>query len=121
MKHNIRIIDACIRLHNFIVDFREEYEDQGSDAEISLFDEDCRRFMAAQSDVCSMGVQGGEDDIRRDANGNPSVGGRPTNAEQITTREGKSIRDSIRDYIASEERIRPPSNWYREKNRVLDS
>jgi len=121
LKHNMRIIDACIRLHNFIVDFREECGDQESDTERSLFDEDCRRFMAAQSHGCSVGVQGGEDDIRRDSNGNPSVGGRPFNAELMTTREGKSIRDSIRDYISAEERVRPPSNWYREKNRVFDS
>lgn len=122
LQHNIRIIDACMRLHNFIVDFREAQEESGADdAEKSLFDEDCRRFLAAQSNIGPIGVQGGEDDIRRDANGNPSVGGRPTNTEAEATREGKSIRESLRDYISSQDGTRPPSNWYRENNRVFDS
>merc|ERR1711982_33935 len=46
LKNNIHVIDACLRLHNFIIDFREnEHTDT---VERELFDEDCRRFMADQ-------------------------------------------------------------------------
>ena len=120
LRNNIRVIDACMRLHNFIVDYREA---NGADnnADKSIFDEDCRRFLATQSNVRSVGVHGGEDEIRLDANGNPCLGGRPTNIEAETTREGKTIREKIKAYITREERTRPQSNWYRENNRVFDS
>lgn len=109
------------RLHNFIVDYREA-NNVDNNADKSIFDEDCRRFLATQSNVRFVGVHGGEDDIRLDDNGNPYLGGHPTNIEaETTTCEGKAIRENIKEYIAKEECSRPPSNWYRENNRVFDS
>ena len=79
MKNNIRVVDACMRMHNFIVDFQKANVINAVDK--ILFDEDCRRFLAVQSNVESMmGANGREDEIRCDYNGNPYVGGRPTNA-----------------------------------------
>ena len=125
LDNNIRVIDACMRLHNFTVDYREAHGGMSSgidDIDKTIFDEDCRRFLAAQSNVGggAVGVHGGENDIRRDANGNPSLGGRPTNLEAETTREGKTIRDRLKDFFQSQDCTRPPSNWYRENNRVFD-
>ena len=123
LKMNCKIVDACMRLHNFIVDFREEMEPsstRGVSLDREIFNEDCRRFLAAQSGV-GAGVHGGEEDIRRDADGNPLTGGRPTNVEVSTTQEGRAIRDSLRDYLAAEGAERPASNWYRSNNRVLET
>ena len=59
-------------------------------------------------------------ELRRDANGMVSVGGRPTNLEAETTREGKSLREKLRDQIRSQDCHRPSKNWFRTNNRVLD-
>lgn len=90
LEHNTKIIDACMRLHNFIVDFREEHSDVGPDREI--FDEDCRRFMAVNPDLDFDGVVGGDDEEKRDSDGNKLVGGRPTNLEVECRKYGKSLR-----------------------------
>ena len=67
-----------------------------------------------------MGVNEGGDEIRRDSNGNPYGGGRPTNNDVETTREGKVIRENLKEYILSQNCTRPSTNWYRENNRILD-
>ena len=85
-----------------------------------VFDEDCRRFMASQANVGRVGVDGGELELRRDANGMVSVGGRPTNLDLETTREGKYLREKLRDHINSQDCHRPASNWFRANNRALD-
>ena len=101
MKHNINTIDACLRLHNFIVDYREKHGVTSTNTAMDrdVFDEDCRRFMASQANVGRVGVDGGELELRRDPNGMVSVGGRPTNLDLETTREGKSLRQKIRDHV----------------------
>ena len=50
LKHNIQNIDACMRMHNFIVDFREEHAIPAAENAVDkdIFDEDCRRFLATQ-------------------------------------------------------------------------
>ena len=66
LKHNCNIIDACLRLHNFIVDFREMTD---GESDIGIFDEECRRFLAGNP--CeTVQIHGGELDDRLDANGN---------------------------------------------------
>ncbi|KAL3805723.1 hypothetical protein ACHAW5_003832 [Stephanodiscus triporus] len=68
-----KIIDACMRLHNFIVDFRETNlcvtESTALDREV--FDDDCRRYLAThleqyEDGVYDGGVYGGDQEIRRD-------------------------------------------------------
>jgi hypothetical protein len=123
MKHNTQVIDACMRLHNFIVDFREEHEPSStgiSAVDKNVFTEDCRRFMAGQSGVGRVGVHGGEREVRRNEDGTVFQGGRPSQIESQTTKEGKDFRDRLRDFISYEGGVRPRSNWYRENNRFLN-
>ncbi len=68
-----------MRLHNFIVDFREKDSDSLKDR--AVFGEDCCRFLTVNEDVDEEGgVHGGKADIHRDASGNAAVGRRPTKA-----------------------------------------
>ena len=110
-------------MHNFIVDFREEHSMPAAINAVDkdIFDEDCRRFLATQSGVGAFGVNGGEEDIRREADGTPAHGGRPFNNELQSTKEGRSIRDRLRDYVRVEDGVRPPTNWYRDHNRVFEN
>ena len=85
----------------------------------TLFDEDCRRFMARQSNLGPVGVHGGEDDVRRDSDGNPLVGGRPTAVQTQTTNEGKSIRERLEEFVQSQGCFCPTVNWRHESNRVF--
>ena len=60
LANNTRAIDACLRLHDFIVDFCEEVENNTS-PDRSIYDEDSRRFLATQAGIDSeeSGVFGG--------------------------------------------------------------
>jgi hypothetical protein len=118
LKNNCRIIDACLRLHNYIVDFRERTSIDESGYERDIFDDDCRRFLAGNSDFTPGGIHGGEEEIQRDANFEPSRGGRPTRSETLSESVGRSARDSLRDSITRQRLIRPLSNWYRSHNRM---
>ena len=126
LKNNISTIDVCLRLHNFIVDYQTKHEVPASSAvdERAVFDKDSRRFLATQSNVGSYGVNGGEEELCRDDAGAQYVGrvnrGRPTHVETTTALEGKGVRDKVRDYIVVEGGMRPPSNWYKENNRMMD-
>ena len=62
MKHNTQIINACLRLHNFIVDLREENQEltamQLSEKEV--FQEDSIQFLSLNPDLQHNGVIGAE-------------------------------------------------------------
>ncbi len=120
LEHNVNVIDACMRLHNFIVDWREE-KAAGAAEDLSIFDDDHRRFMAAYPSIENVGVYGGEEDDRLDANGNRLAGGRPTNLHKTVTDLGRNVRQTLCDDIARKNLIRPPINWFRSNNRVMDS
>ena len=74
LELNCKIIDACMRLHNFIVDFREDEQDASESRSLdrAVFDDDCRRYLATilESDdgVFDGGVHGGEQEIWRNDN-----------------------------------------------------
>jgi len=119
LKHSSAVIDACMRLHNFIVDFREK-TNSPDNIDRGVFDDDCRRYLAVNPDIEEGGVHGGEEDTRQDANGNRLVGGRPSNAETLSTKNGRICRDAHCDEIARVRFVRPKSNWYRVNNRVLE-
>ena len=112
-----KVIDACMRLHNFIVDFREE---ANGEADNSLFDEDCRKFLAVHPDVEANGVFGGEDEEKRDAQGNKLVGGRPRKNELMSRKHGITQRDMLRDDIRQRQLVQPATNWYKNNNRLLE-
>ena len=59
LANNVRVVDACLCLHSFIIDFREGKA--MSEIERDVFDEYFRRFFAAESGVGRMGVVGGEE------------------------------------------------------------
>jgi hypothetical protein len=73
LELNCKVIDACMHLHNFIVDFCEG-EQRPSESivlEQSVFDDDWRRYLATSLEQDPEGgndggVYGGERDIRRD-------------------------------------------------------
>ena len=115
LKHNVNIIDACMRLHNFIVDWRNNDHFQSSNIdERSIFDEDHRRFMSAFPDLEAVGVQGGENEEKRNR-------GRPTNEDKEIRDLGLKIRQTVCNDIVSRKLVRPKLNWFRCNNRVLDS
>lgn len=118
LKHNMEVIDACMRLHNFIVDFREEQRYGLDTMEHSVFDDDCRRFLAIHPAV-DAGVHGGEEDDRLDVEGNKLVGGRPNKEESESNKYGKNLRQMLCNHIRDENLTRPRSNWFRENNRVI--
>ena len=118
LKNNCRIIDACMRLHNFIVEYRERASVDDSVYERDIFDDDCRRFLAVTPDFLQGGIHGGEDEVVRDANFEPYRGGRPTRAELESENIGREWRDGIRNSITAQRLIRPLSNWYRCNNRM---
>lgn len=63
LVHNCRVIDAAVRLHNFIVDFREENKETAMMVAIErgVFDDDVRRFLAVRQNHKDSGVHGGEE------------------------------------------------------------
>jgi len=124
LAHNVNVIDACMRLHNFIVDWREDKQGpcrtEVGMKERDLFEEDHRKFMAAYPDIDIYGVHGGEEDDRRDSNGNPLVGGRPSNLSKALADVGRKVRDTLCKDIESKKLVRPKINWFRHNNRVVD-
>ncbi len=58
---NCKVIDACMRLHNFIVDFHEGGRQSVSESialDRSVFDHDCRRYLATNLE---QDPEGGDD------------------------------------------------------------
>ena len=116
LKHNINIIDACMRLHNFIVDWREEHRAnfEVDSVEREIFEEDHRRYMAAYPTFDATGVHGGEEEERVDGRG------RPSNFTKEITEFGRKVRQTISDDIKDKRLVRPKCNWFRAHNRVLE-
>ena len=82
-------IDACIRLHNFIVDFREENKKQTPLEELEkvLFDKDCILFLSLNPEIDNFGVRGSDNGIQ--------FVGRPTKRESESHKAGGEIRNQI--------------------------
>lgn len=117
LKTNCKIIDACLRLHNFIVDHREGLAMDPIDK--NVFDDECRRVFAVLPDI--EGVFGGDMDVCRNSDGRINRGGRPTCTDAQSTAMGKVWRDRHRDEIARRQHARPRRNWFRERNRCHSS
>jgi len=122
LKHNIADLDTCTRLHNFIVNFHENkrFTTSFDQLDKDVFDEDCRQFLQSNMDVSSVGVHGGEEDERRDERGNKLIGRRPLSAETEAKEIGMTMRNAIRDELDRTNFSRPPSNFYRSNNRILN-
>ncbi len=108
LKFNCKVIDACFRMHNFIVQHRGGSVIDECDREI--FNEDCRRFFAVNPDIRE-GIIGGESDARQ--------GGRPQTLESNSSLLGKEWREKLCTEIYRQRLVRPKTNWYRDRNRVI--
>ena len=85
------IIDACLRLHNFVVDYRENNNcDDDNEDEMELFQREELEFMRSNPDEI-VGVYG------NGAIGTVEMRGRHTTKDAIFIRDAKYLRDSIRD------------------------
>ena len=111
LRRNIQIIDACMRLHNFIIDHRPSSLSLDN-IDRDVFDDECRRFF--YENPAEEGVFGGESDPRLDARG-----GRPLRIDTTLAELGRNWRDENRDDIARQGLSRPPSNWFRDRNRLI--
>ena len=114
MKHNTQVIDACLRLHNFIVDFREDNEELTAMQELEkeVFQEDSIRFLSMNPDNENNGVFGAEQETTQ-------IGGRPNNDEILCRSSSVDIRNTMNNRIEQHRFICPPTNWYGENNRFL--
>ena len=114
MKNNIQIIDACLRLHNFIVDFREDNRQRTAVEELDkvVFEDDCQRFRAVNPDLEDYGVFGGHY--------KPQARGRPTNNESVSRKAGLDIRNAVTSEVKRNNYTQPKANWFRENNRLLN-
>ena len=114
MKHNTQVIDACLRLHNFIVDFREENQELTAMKilEKEVFQEDSIQFLSLNPDLQHNGVIGAKQETQ--------PGGRPTNNDVLCRSTGVDIRNTMKTRIEQQRFVRPPANWYRENNRFLN-
>ena len=117
LVRNARVIDACLRLHNFIVDYRLQNLGNGvlnpHLSDLNLHREDIARARAEDPNGAH-GVYGGEAERRFEVRR-----GRPLLQETEANIAGKQTRDSIRDEISMGNWVRPSSNWYREDNRTI--
>ena len=95
---NYKIIDVCMRLHIFLVDNHNE-EHFVTSEEYAVFDEGCWWFYSVNPFLDFEGVDGGEEDVHRDANGNVSQGGQPSHAEAACNDMGKNLRNAHQDEI----------------------
>ena len=121
LEVNCKIIDACMRLHNFIVEHRNDELSFRQSLDFEIFDDDCRRFYAVNPFLDNEGVYRGEEDVRRNEDGSILMGGRPNWAEAVSTDIGKDWRNRHRDEIRIQGLVRPSRNWYRANNRLFEN
>jgi len=109
LKHNCTIIDAGLRLHNFIVNHREEELLVGSgmsaNEERNLFSSECIAYMTVNP-TAVFGVFGGKEEERGD-----TTVGRPDQWKLA----GKRLRDALRDRPHEANIRRPLANWFRSR------
>ena len=105
LKSHKYTIDACMRLHNFIIDFREEMKKNKKDTynddfERRELDIDSDEFVT-QNAGASLGVVG--DNILGNS-------GRPSDAEAVERNRGIELRDYFCDEIAAAGMKRPTND-----------
>ena len=104
ISRNTIAIDGAMRLHNFIVNYREKHNKSSSDKDLDMFDDECLDFMTAHPDEI-IGTYSGtmsDDSVRKPV-------GRPTKLRRM----GKEWRDKLRNRMKQEGLKRPPCNWHR--------
>ena len=110
-EKNALIIDASLRLHNFIVNSNNADVEARSDIDIQRQDIAMHRV---QNPMGAQGIYGGEQEVRFSIQR-----GRRLQQEVEANTKGKEIRDKLRTDIASDNWVRPATNWYRDQNRTV--
>lgn len=115
LKNNVRVIDACLRLHNYIVNFRidNSTNDDGINPtrEMEIFENDLDYSRAADPG------NGDVDGVHHPSN---QLDRRYlTNNDRSSYEDGKRLRDEINAKIKERKLMRPRVNWYQKKNRVF--
>ena len=88
------IIDACLRLHNFIVDFRlQAFDNEDWEDDSVHYTSECLSFLINNPDVC-VGVYG------NGCMGSANSRGRPTLDEKTLRDAGMKIRDHLRNRLS---------------------
>ena len=118
----IRVIDACMRLHNFIIDFclNNELPTTSEYIDRKIFDEDCRRFLASSIDTTYFGIQGGEDGVKMNAYGKIFSGGKPFPEDLISNKKGEKLRNFLCNEIKRRKNLRQIANCYRKNDRMYE-
>jgi hypothetical protein len=120
---NCKVINACMQIHNFIVDFWEQSQPESIDlVDRSVFNDECRWFLSINlNEEYEGGVHGGELDIHRNDNFEPLQGGHPGWKETESEVVGKQWQDKIHDKITRQQLIRPATNWFCLNNQIYDT
>jgi hypothetical protein len=97
------IIDACMRLHNFLVDYREEHGSERWEEDMEFYSAECLSFCTANPDI-AVGIYG---------NGSQGEGatGRPSNRERDMRDKGIIMRDALRDLMKKNNLERCNRTW----------
>ena len=106
-------IDACMRLHNYIVDYREEMKRLGKgiwteEYERQELDVESDNFMMENA-ANTLGAMGDEDVMRQ--------AGRPTATEQFERNRGVELRNKFKEELARNNMARPDNSDFN-NNRV---
>ena len=114
MRNNVQIIDACLRLHNFIVDYREDNKEVTASISLErmVFKDDYDRFLSLNQPMNNYGVHN-DNELNQ-------LAGRPTTAESQSQQKGIDIRNDIASTVKENNYKRPKSNWYRDNNHIVD-
>ena len=119
LENHEYVVDSCLRLHNFIIDEREEEKDleMGWNRRgfVNEFDEEAELNVA--SDIFmrlnpfeTIGVLALYDEQQRSR-------GRPTNAETLMRSKGKKLREEICVQLADAGLARPSHNVHARNDR----
>jgi hypothetical protein len=117
LEKNALIIDASLRLHNFIVNSRMQTllhnDDVEARSDIDIHRQDIATHRV-QNPMGAHGIYGGEQEVRFN-----TQRGRPLQQEVEANMKGKEIRDNIKREISTGNWVRPATNWYRDNNRTV--
>ncbi len=87
----IKVIDLCMRLHNFITEFCQQHSFPVN-RDKTIFNKDCCRVFLHNK---YRGVCGGEDDCHHHEDGSILHGGHPTSNNKHCTEFGKHSQDNL--------------------------
>lgn len=106
LDHNIKIIEAALKLHNFILNFAHLNGLRPTNCDNEIFDEECLTYLSVNNSA-TVGTFGD------DTNDESEQIGRPTNEQLELHHSGMTLRASICNRFTSEKMVHPSKNWYR--------